>query len=166
MPIKEIIRSFLCCAWLLAAAFAQEPKQLPEATPGDCAACHAGKNPPPKDHVATRSLTMKDCLGCHAKGTAAALTGKLPLSHIHQLSGVTCARCHEDAKNPGPVAKTKCVSCHDPDKLAEATAGMKPVNPHTSPHYGRKSDCNLCHHQHERSENYCSQCHEFIFAVP
>jgi uncharacterized paraquat-inducible protein A len=27
--------------------------------------------------------------------------------------------------------------------------------------------CNLCHHQHEKSENYCAQCHSnFDFKVP
>jgi len=45
-------------------------------------------------------------------------------------------------------------------------AGVKPSNPHTSPHYGMSLDCNLCHHQHAKSENYCSQCHKFDFKVP
>ncbi|HSD42833.1 MAG TPA: cytochrome c3 family protein [Burkholderiales bacterium] len=40
-------------------------------------------------------------------------------------------------------------------------------NPHNSPHYGRDADCNLCHHQHAKSENYCAQYHEkWAFKVP
>jgi hypothetical protein len=158
---------FACFFLLLTAGlFAQEPIRLPAAKPSDCAACHVGKSPLPKDHVATSDLTMKDCVGCHAKGSPTALAGKLPLSHVHQLSGATCAQCHEDPKNPEPVAKAKCMGCHDMEKVAATTAGVKPTNPHTSPHYGKKSDCNLCHHQHERSENYCSQCHKFDFRLP
>jgi hypothetical protein len=52
------------------------------------------------------------------------------------------------------------------DKVSEKTSKMKPTNPHNSPHYGKKADCNLCHHQHEASENYCSTCHKFEFKVP
>ncbi|MBW2098891.1 MAG: cytochrome c3 family protein [Deltaproteobacteria bacterium] len=32
-------------------------------------------------------------------------------------------------------------------------------NPHNSPHYGADLDCNFCHHQHSKSENFCAQCH-------
>lgn len=50
--------------------------------------------------------------------------------------------------------------------LTASTAGVKPTNPHNSPHYGKHADCNLCHHQHEKSENYCTQCHKFDFKLP
>ncbi len=167
MPCKSIVRMFAYSFLLLTASlFAQEPKRLPEAKPSDCAACHVGKSPLPKDHVATTDLTIKDCEGCHAKDLSTTLTGKLPLSHVHQLRGVTCGKCHDDVNSPEPVAKGKCMNCHDMDKVAAITAGVKPTNPHTSPHYGKKSDCNLCHHQHEKSENYCLQCHKFEFRLP
>jgi hypothetical protein len=167
MSYNFLARPFVCSLLLLSVSlFAQEPKKLPEAKPSECATCHTGKSPLPKDHVTTSGLTMKDCESCHAKGSSTALAGKLPLSHVHQLSGATCAQCHEDPKNPEPVAKIKCMSCHDMEKVAAATAGVKPTNPHTSPHYGKKSDCNICHHQHEASENYCSQCHQFNFKLP
>jgi hypothetical protein len=52
------------------------------------------------------------------------------------------------------------------EKVSAATASVKPTNPHNSPHYGKNADCNLCHHQHEKSENYCTQCHKFDFKLP
>lgn len=155
----------LCCVSTFTFS-AQEPQQLPQAKPSDCAACHTGKSPLPTNHVVTIGLAMADCLGCHAKAGDHSLAGKLPLSHVHQLQGVTCGKCHDDVNSPEPVAKGKCMSCHDMEKVAATTAGVKPTNPHTSPHYGKKSDCNLCHHQHEKSENYCSQCHKFDFKLP
>jgi cytochrome c oxidase cbb3-type subunit 3 len=42
---------------------------------------------------------------------------------------------------------------------SSAAAPSPPPNPHTSPHYGTELDCNLCHRQHAKSENYCAQCH-------
>lgn len=71
------------------------------------------------------------------------------------------------AKTPEPVEMSQCVTCHGATaKLAEKTKDIKPSNPHTSPHYGTDLDCNLCHHQHAKSENYCVQCHKFDFVVP
>ena len=90
----------------------------------------------------------------------------LPLSHLHQLSGVTCRKCHADATHPEAVPAAKCMTCHDTDEVFTTSASTKPVNPHDSPHYGKKSDCNLCHHQHEKSEDYCVTCHSFAFKVP
>jgi len=76
-------------------------------------------------------------------------------------------RCHGNVKKPTEVAHEKCMSCHDTTKLAEKTASVKPKNPYNSPHYGKDADCNLCHHQHAKSENYCAQCHEkWEFKVP
>jgi hypothetical protein len=110
-------------------------------------------------------MQWKDCQACHSEGKMS-LLGKIPASHVHLLSGVNCAACHGAGK-PEPVAMEKCVSCHGPTaKLAEKSAGVKPSNPHISPHYGTDLDCNLCHHQHAKSENYCLQCHKFDFKVP
>lgn len=163
---SRAFRILILCSVCAAMLAGQEPKRLPAAKPADCTSCHTGKSPLPKDHPATEGLTLKDCQRCHAKGSEQSLSGKLPLSHLHQLQGATCAQCHEDVNNPEPVAKSRCISCHDMEKVAAVTASVKPTNPHTSPHYGKKSDCNLCHHQHETSENYCAQCHKFDFKLP
>jgi hypothetical protein len=145
---------------------AGQPKLLPDAKATDCATCHAGNNPLPQNHPPTAGMRLNDCAGCHAQGTARSLSASLPLSHKHFLSGVTCGACHADPKAAEPAPASTCMGCHDPDKVATASAAVKPTNPHDSPHYGRKADCNLCHHQHEKSENYCSQCHQFDFKVP
>jgi hypothetical protein len=163
--MTRVLLFFVLCCISATILSAQEPQRLPQAKPSDCAACHTGKSPLPKDHPATAGLTMSDCQGCHAKGSENSLAGKLPLSHVHQMQGVTCGKCHEDMKSPKAVAKAKCVSCHDVEKLAAATASVKP-NPHDSPHYGKEADCNLCHHQHVKSENDCLQCHNFDFKLP
>ena len=111
-------------------------------------------------------MNWQACKACHKEGKMA-LVGKLPGSHVHQLVGVNCVGCHGKAKKQEALAMEKCVSCHGAtDKLAAKTAQVKPENPHTSPHYGTSLDCNLCHHQHAKSENYCSQCHNFNFKVP
>ncbi len=141
-------------------------KLLPDAKGTDCIACHNGGNPLPQNHVPVAGKELHDCTACHASGTTADLRGRLPLFHSHLLSGLTCASCHADPKAPEPVEAATCMGCHDPQQVATTTAAVKPTNPHESPHYGNKADCNLCHHQHEKSENYCSQCHTFDFKVP
>lgn len=145
---------------------ASAPKNLPTARPGNCAACHGTQKVLTGDHPDTRGMKYSECAGCHQKGSPQQLEGKLPASHIHQLSGVTCAKCHKSIKKPEAVAMKRCETCHNADKLAEKTAQVKPSNPHTSPHYGTTLDCNVCHHQHAKSENFCSQCHDFKFVVP
>jgi hypothetical protein len=142
------------------------PKQVKSAKPGDCAACHGQEKVFSPSHVDTKAMTYKDCLGCHEKAGPQKLEGKLPGSHIHQLGGITCVKCHESGQKEEEVAMDKCVVCHNADKLAEKTAKVKPENPHTSPHYGTTLDCNLCHHQHKKSENFCAQCHKYDFVVP
>jgi hypothetical protein len=146
---------------------AGRPKLLPNAKGTDCVSCHAGSNPLPENHPNISGKSLTDCVTCHAPGTSRELSGHMPLFHAHLLSGLKCASCHADQKAPAPTEADVCMGCHDPDKLSTKTAAMKPANPHKSPHYGNKADCNLCHHQHEKSENYCSQCHSnFNFKVP
>jgi len=80
---------------------------------------------------------------------------------------VQCSQCHGNTKHYAPVAMNKCLSCHgDTKELAKKTADVKPHNPHESRHYGTEADCNLCHHQHEKSVNHCGECHPFRFVVP
>ncbi len=143
-----------------------KPKLLPSAKPSDCAACHGKVSPLPKGHVALANKALADCRACHPKGSATALSGKLPLSHTHQLAGVTCKSCHVNPRKPAAVKADKCLTCHAGEAIFAATAQVKPANPHGSPHYGKESDCSLCHHAHEKAENYCTQCHNFEFKVP
>ena len=57
--------------------------------PGECKACHADKDVLPQGHVDTDEMAGKDCDACHsAKQTS--LRTKMPLSHKHQLNGLTC----------------------------------------------------------------------------
>ena len=68
----------------------------------------------------------------------------------HGVKNVTCKQCSK---------------CHAPDEIEKKTQGIKPQNPHVSPHYGNKLECTLCHLQHAAPENYCAQCHSFNFKV-
>ena len=141
-------------------------KLFPTAKGTDCAACHGSANPLPANHPDVVGKTLTDCVACHTAGGPSDLRGQLPLFHAHLLSGLTCKSCHNDpAKAEAPDVST-CTKCHDPEKVSAATANVKPRNPHNSPHYGTGADCNLCHHQHEKSENFCATCHQFKFKVP
>ena len=143
------------------------PKLVPsKAKPGDCAACHVDKKALPETHPDTRTMDTMACRVCHTANSMS-LIGKLPVSHTHLLSGVSCEACHGDTKQPEEPPMEKCVACHGPTaNLAEKTKDVKPTNPHTSPHYGTELNCNLCHKQHAKSENYCAQCHKFDFKTP
>jgi len=143
-----------------------QAKLLPDAKATDCVACHAAHDPLPSAHPPIAGKTLTDCHACHAPGSAQDLTGVMPLFHSHLLSGLTCKSCHSDPAKAEPVEASTCMGYHDPEKVAAATANVKPTNPHDSPHYGKTADCDLCHHQHEKSENYCAQCHQFNFKVP
>ncbi len=135
----------------------------------DCSGCHKDKKVLPDAHAPIKDMPYEGCLVCHIPGekNAGTLRVKIPGSHLHALKGVKCEQCHGKVKKPEPVEMAKCVACHgETAKLAEKTAGIKPHNPHQSPHYGTDADCNLCHHQHAKSENLCAQCHKFDFVVP
>ncbi len=85
-----------------------------------------------------------------------------PLGRVHAAEGVKCVKCHGTAKKSVPVPQEKCLSCHgdgDSKALAAKTAKVKPLNPHENRHYGTEADCALCHRQHEKSVNFCLDCH-------
>jgi hypothetical protein len=134
----------------------------------DCAGCHKDKKVLPDAHVPIKDMPYDGCRVCHTTGGAASsLKTKIPGSHLHALRGITCEQCHGKVKKQEAVEMAKCISCHgETAKLAEKTAHVKPHNPHQSPHYGTDADCNLCHHQHAKSENLCAQCHKFDYVVP
>lgn len=153
-------------ALLAAGAAPAAPARNAQAKPGDCAACHRAQKVLPAGHVATRGMKPAQCRTCHAPGTPAALDGTLTGAHVHQQAGVTCASCHGKGRKAAEVDQAVCIGCHATAQLAQKTAAVKPNNPHDSKHWGTETDCNLCHHQHAKSENYCAQCHTFAFRVP
>jgi len=143
---------------------AAEPQRLVTARGGDCAACHADDAKLPASHMDTKGMDLKQCLGCHGQDDPE-LTNTLPLSHTHLLGGISCAACHGDADPPEFVGTGHCLTCHPTEQLVAATKDVKEGNPHNS-HYGPELDCDLCHHAHAPSENFCNQCHDFTFVIP
>lgn len=142
-----------------------EPLRTADVQPGDCSACHAAKQVLPQGHADTKGTLLGTCTACH-KDDEAPITCKMPSSHAHMLSGVSCRACHGDTQPFTAVEMGTCVSCHDIDALVKSTdKGENGVNPHTS-HYGPELDCNLCHHQHAASEFFCAQCHDFPNVTP
>jgi len=156
--------------WLLfggmAMAQAGAPKRLANVQPGDCAACHAGgKQVLPGTHPNTKAMTLQQCLMCH-KNDKTPLKDKMPSSHAHMLSGISCQKCHGAGGAVSKVGMKTCTACHGIEGLAKAPAkGTDRPNPHNS-HYGTDVDCNTCHHQHAKSEFFCAQCHKFSNVTP
>mgnify|MGYP003810209681 CR=1 FL=1 len=143
------------------------PKKLTTARAGDCAACHGAAKVLPDGHAPTADMNAEACMGCHQKGSPLALYKKMPLAHFHQLRGVTCQKCHADLNAPQALSTEQCLACHGSfEKVAAKTANVKPHNPHSSPHGSTYTACDLCHHQHAKSENFCGQCHDFKYVVP
>ena len=157
IAITIIILTTLCSGILWA-----EPKKMEGVVPGECGVCHGSEKVLPVGHVDTKGMAGAACKECHKGATS--LRGKMPLSHNHQLNGVICADCHGITKPAKPPEQKKCLSCHaDYKKIAIQTDKTLPP-PHDS-HMG-DLDCGLCHHQHSKSENFCSQCHEWKYLVP
>lgn len=108
--------------------------------------------------------------GIFANGVYAASTAKKhvgALDEFHAKTDVQCADCHGDESQRAAVPMVKCLECHDTTELSKKTAAVKPTNPHNNRHYSTEADCNLCHHQHKKSENFCLPCHgRFDFVVP
>jgi hypothetical protein len=92
-------------------------------------------------------------------------TAKPSLNKHKKCAELTCNDCHLTTA-PEPLTTEQCLSCHGSLKeVAEATKNLDP-DPHKSPHYGPGLDCDLCHHEHSTSENFCAQCHEWELIVP
>ena len=136
------------------------PKAPSSPEPGDCISCHEGKEVIPRDHVDTKGMMGNECGKCHEQGTSS-LRKKIPLSHMHQLAGASCKVCHEDPATAKAADSKVCQTCHDDTKALYNATSEVGLNPHFSPHEGKISDCNRCHHQHKSSENYCTQCHKY-----
>lgn len=133
---------------------------------GECSGCHGHDTKLPRAHPDTKAMNLQSCKKCHASKNRD-IRGKLPGSHYHLLANITCEQCHQKLNEPEMPTMEQCVACHGSTaELAEKTKGVKPRNPHASPHYGTELDCNYCHHQHTKSENYCVRCHAFGFNTP
>ena len=161
----------MSAVWLLlclALPSLAEPLRDPKAAGNDCVACHGTQQVLGAKHKSTRAMKMSDCVECHERKSDDTLVGRLNGSHLHQLQGVACDDCHGKGSSDKrePVEAAQCLSCHGSgDKVSALTARLK-QNPHDSKHYGTELDCNLCHQQHRKSEDYCAECHEFKFKVP
>lgn len=168
-----VLRRLGLVLWALLLTFAAAlpataaPTRDVTAQGNDCIACHKDGKALKPTHRITLKMKLADCDDCHERKTDDSLVGIVPGSHLHQWSAVTCADCHGNVAKPAPVEAEKCLSCHGSgEKVAARTAKMKPQNPHYSAHYNADLDCNLCHHQHQKSENYCAECHRWDFKVP
>lgn len=164
LRLTFIFAGLVLSGFFAGCCFAADKK--PSVQGGNCQGCHGSQAQIlPAGHVETKGQNMDFCRQCH-QGSKSGLKGKLPLSHSHFLSGIHCAECHEKIASPEPLRTKQCFSCHiSAAEVAKRTAGQNP-NPHNSIHYGPDLDCDLCHHVHRQSENFCNQCHEYTFTVP
>ena len=98
----------------------------------------------------------------------AALAAEYPNKPHHQDGELSCIDCHSQMPPDEPTAMETCLECHGPleDLVAATDHGEHHPNPHNSPHYGPDNACDLCHYEHEESENMCGDCHEWATAVP
>ncbi len=106
-----------------------------------------------------RVVAVLSVLLCCVTSSMAAEAG---MAATHQKAGVACAVCHE--KQGVPPKEQVCTRCHNLAQLQKLTAGVKPTNPHVSPHY--QLSCSNCHAAHKQSTDFCAQCHKFDFRVP
>lgn len=81
----------------------------------------------------------------------------------HKEADLSCNSCHV-SKPFESVPMEQCLACHELPQKKEDYHGAP--DKHDSPHYGTKLECENCHAEHETSENYCNNCHEFDFKVP
>ena len=141
------------------------PKRLDNAAPGDCAACHGDQKVLSPGHVDTKGMMMEGCAECHTKEKQS-LWSKITLGHLHALHGIGCSDCHHDLSKAGYLSSDECLACHGSfEEVAALTKDLE-RNPHNSPHYGIRVDCDLCHLVHRKSENMCGQCHSWTLTVP
>jgi hypothetical protein len=110
-------------------------------------------------------ITLLTAICLTLLSTTSSGTGPVKTSKHKKYAELTCNDCHLKTK-PEPLTTEQCLSCHGSlEKVAEATKDLDP-DPHNSPHYGPELDCDLCHHEHSVSENFCAQCHEWELTVP
>lgn len=95
----------------------------------------------------------------------------MSLKPYHEKMNLTCETCH--SQKLGKTQWTKpsneaCLSCHGSyEKVAAKTAHLPSgePNPHASSHYGNGILCVACHAEHQKSEVYCNNCHQFKYTI-
>ncbi|MDR0310806.1 MAG: cytochrome c3 family protein [Acidobacteriota bacterium] len=98
---------------------------------------------------------------------APAPSAGLYTADLHKDRGVSCEGCHGTVETKTFVPAERCLACHGGRAdLVKKTAAVKPENPHDSPHWGGRMECDVCHRQHEKTVDWCSHCHAFNFKVP
>jgi len=95
------------------------------------------------------------------------LKKKYPMKSHHQQLSFNCVNCHKgqgiDAEKFEAIGDEGCLSCHGSMQKIAARTGYKDLfhtNPHNSYHDGPTLSCDECHHEHQPSENRCTECHE------
>lgn len=84
----------------------------------------------------TRTLLTALLAAALGLGTALGAQAGEKLAEQHVKMSMKCETCHgPDMKNPETPSMETCTGCHNVDQLVEKTNGVKPVNPHVSPHY-------------------------------
>jgi len=117
--------------------------------------------------VISLNLLVGVFFACTLHGASSGMAQAPLLDEIHAEKGIACADCHTNGGQRSAVPMITCLDCHDTSELADSTAESHPSNPHKNRHYSTEADCNLCHHQHKKSENFCLPCHgTFDFVVP
>jgi fumarate reductase flavoprotein subunit len=82
----------------------------------------------------------------------------------HVGAGLACNSCHSESPPSKQPDSAVCMTCHGSyPQIAAKTATDEP-NPHAS-HLG-DIPCTNCHHIHQASVIYCSQCHSFDMTPP
>lgn len=77
----------------------------------------------------------------------------IPTSAKHKQD---CTMCHQDGFKPVPTEK--CLTCHADINKGSYTLANGKENPHVSIHYLPETvDCNLCHREHGKSQNYTAR---------
>lgn len=135
-----------------------------ESLPGDCNACHKNGKVLSKGHPITTKMDMKTCKTCHkdepVEGkTLSSLSGKIPLSHMHMLRGITCKVCHETEIKT--LNTENCIACHKDYNVK--TNKINPSLPKVHDTHMGELSCNLCHKIHGKSVNFCAQCHDWHY---
>ncbi len=147
------------------AADTAKPKRADNVEFAKCAVCHGEKAGLPSGHPSPTDPAKSDCLECHKKQEETSLRTKIPLSHLHEMHGVTCGDCHDSSAPPEALSSEDCLGCHGPFEDLKKKTAKTEYNPHDS-HYQEALGCDGCHHAHSPGENFCAQCHDLEWKVP
>lgn len=167
----KVILSTLAVAAIGALLFCGiPPAQAGEPRPGDCMACHAGKQVLSGTHPDTKEMMMQQCLMCHGQDKIP-LPEKFMASHEQMLSGNSTGSKAGDAsgnsgeaKAPAPAA-TEAKAPAPSGKTAPAAGGgaSAPVPSCTTCHSGPQFTRHFSQTMSEALN--CTVCHQGITDV-